>query len=108
MVWLVENGITLIDLIISGSLFGDPLVETLDGVTYEYRSIGEYWLIYSTPFLLQGRLVESWDAQGRPRNGTTVLGAVAAIARDQADNYNYGDMDSSRIHVAMTEDRKGE
>jgi len=53
-------------------IYGDPHVDTFDGVTVDYYAPGEYWLVKSTQIKIQGRY-----AQTRMTNGLSVTKQVA-------------------------------
>ena len=90
-----------------GGTSNDPIMVTMDGYKYAYRGIGEYWLIHSPNFLLQGRFVQALDTSGKKIEGASVMGAVAATARTKDGDYIYKDMQSSRIHIGVNNDRTG-
>ena len=77
-------------------LWGDPHIVTLDGLSYTYNGIGEYWLINGTDFSLQGRTVRAWNRQQQPADAS-VFGAFAMKDRK-----------SPQVHVEMNDDRTRE
>ncbi|KAI0239248.1 Sushi domain-containing protein 2 [Lamellibrachia satsuma] len=68
----------------SALLFGDPHIITIDGFQYTFNGLGEFWLIRSSDFQLQGRATKgqersrcwfnatSWTALAARTSGRTV------------------------------------
>ena len=45
-------------------------MKTLDGLSYTFNGLGEYWLIQSDKFALQGRTAKAIGKDGNPVNAT--------------------------------------
>ena len=82
--------------------WGDPHIQTRDGLNYTFNGVGEYWMVMSETFELQARFVRAWNASNQPSRTGTVFGAVAAQARYQESNALAS---SARVHVEMPRDR---
>jgi hypothetical protein len=74
---------------------GDPHIRTLDGLTYDYNGIGEYWLIKSTSFSMQARTIQALSSNGAAVNAG-YYGAMAVM-----------DVNSKRLHVELNSTRDG-
>ena len=64
-------------LILTGSWFGDPHILTLDGLKYTFNGLGEFTMIKSDSFTLQGRMVQATDNDGNLVSGTIFSAIVA-------------------------------
>lgn len=73
---------------------------TIDGLVYTYNGIGEYWLILSDTFELQGRMSQVLDANQVPRQAS-IWSAVAA--KDTSGNSGDGSstVSSVRFYAAL-------
>lgn len=60
-----------------GNLFGDPHILTLDGLSYTFNGLGEFTMIKSANFTLQGRMVQATDSDGDLAQGTVFSAFVA-------------------------------
>ena len=70
----------------------------MDGQSYDYNGIGEYWLIKSSSLHLQGRTVPVRDANGKLA-AASIFGAFAI----QVPKTKEHDM-SNRIFLQKTEE----
>jgi hypothetical protein len=80
---------------ITEGVHGDPHFTTLDGTTYDYNGIGEYWLIKSAVLAVQVRLVQAVDANNVPVSGSVVAACavqVPTVAQQSA---------TARVHVQL-------
>jgi len=61
-------------------MFGDPHIETLDGLKYTFNGHGEYWMVQEkssdTSFNLQARTTPAYNSNG-PLINATVFSAFA-------------------------------
>ena len=77
-----------------GWFFGDPHIQTVDGLQYVFNGYGEYFLLkpenMQEEFCLQARTMPVWDVDGNDQNATVF---VALAARDN---------DTTAIHVELT------
>jgi hypothetical protein len=62
---------------LTGHLLGDPHIFTLDGLQYTFNGLGEFTMIKSDNFTLQGRMVQAVNDDGQLVQGT-VFSAIAA------------------------------
>jgi sushi domain-containing protein 2 len=62
----------------AATLFGDPHFFTLDGLSYVFNGLGEYWLLKSAPFWVQVRTDFAWSSSNGTISNATVLSAIAA------------------------------
>lgn len=72
----IESLISLL-CILTGSLFGDPHILTLDGLEYTFNGLGEFTMIKVDNFTLQGRMVQAVDDDGELVQGTVFSAIVA-------------------------------
>ena len=89
---------------------GDPHILTVDGLRYDYNGLGEYWLVVSEVFSLQGRTLQGRDVDGNPTQ-TAVFGAFAA--KQEARTLDMGDggetvLASVKIFVELNQARDGQ
>ncbi|XP_067936855.1 mucin-like protein [Watersipora subatra] len=73
--------------------FGDPHIFTLDGFDYTYNPVGEFWMINSTEFKLQARMVQTVDESGELIQATQFQ--AVAMQSGTPDDL------SDRIHVEL-------
>ncbi|XP_070549842.1 uncharacterized protein [Ptychodera flava] len=68
-----------------GWMFGDPHLQTLDGLPYTFNGLGEYTLVIvdSGKFILQGRTVKAKYEDGNTTSAT-IFTAFAAKQRDSS------------------------
>lgn len=91
-------------------MFGDPHIKTIDGLPYTYNGLGEYWLVKSDMFDMQGRTSQAWDSNDQP-----VLASIfsAFSAQDKTDppvpvtTTRSPDVTvaSPRLHIALDQPR---
>ena len=60
----IDRRITPINVRVPALLFGDPHIITIDGFQYTFNGLGEFWLIRSSDFQLQGRTTKAKNDQG--------------------------------------------
>ena len=84
-----------------GLSYGNGHFTTLDGLSYEYNGIGEYWLIRSPALSVQARLVVAQNAAGS-NVSASIFGAFAIQVPAGT-----GQTLSDRVHVEMTNNRMG-
>ena len=84
-----------------GWMFGDPHITTLDGLSYDYNGIGEYWMIKSNIVNVQARTSTAWDTAGKPVSASVF--SAFAIQVPSGDSQTMSD----RVFVAMNEFRDG-
>ncbi|XP_067935630.1 mucin-like protein [Watersipora subatra] len=77
--------------------FGDPHIFTLDGFDYTYNPVGEFWLINSTEFKLQARMMQTLDESGELIQATQFQ--AVAMQSETPDEL------SDRIHVELNNNR---
>ena len=95
----------------AGIGFGDPHIKTLDGLDYTYNGLGQYILVKTAPFELQGRTIQVRDKDKNLVNAT-IWGAFAArdireiqtVVNDTATT----SLLSTTVHVELSEDRTSE
>ncbi|KAI0239247.1 hypothetical protein LSAT2_010015 [Lamellibrachia satsuma] len=65
--------------VIPARSFGDPHIITMDGLQYTFNGLGEFWLIRSDDFLMQGRATQAKTAEGDVTMATawTAIGMAA-------------------------------
>ncbi|CAH1789481.1 unnamed protein product, partial [Owenia fusiformis] len=65
--------------------WGDPHVRTLDGKTYTFNGLGEYWLIKTTDdyFTLQGRTSRALTSNGTATRATVFTAFAAKESSDE-------------------------
>ena len=71
---------------------GDPHILTLDGLSYTFNGLGEFTMIKSENFTLQGRMVQATDNDGNLVQATVISAIVAE------------DSTSGRVQFQMTAD----
>jgi hypothetical protein len=67
--------------------YGDPHVNTLDGLTYTFNGLGEYYLMKTTDdaFTLQARTQQAIDSQTGQATYATIYTGFAAAAGPLTD-----------------------
>ena len=87
---------------ILGPTFGDPHISTLDGQSYDYNGIGEYWMIKSPALYIQGRTEQAKDIYSKLVAGS-VFGAYAIQIPESANKTM-----SDRIFLRMGSSEESE
>jgi len=82
--------------------WGDPHIQTLDGLQYTFNGLGQYWMVKSDPFKLQTRTDRAWSSPGQVSELGTVFGAVAGQVMYEESGET---LSSARVHVEMSADR---
>ena len=82
-------------------MFGDPHITTLDGFSYDYNGIGEYWMIKSELLTVQARTAAAWDSSGNPVSASVF--SAFAIQVPEGINQTASD----RAFLEMNEHRTG-
>ena len=86
---------------ILGWMYGDPHLTTLDGFSYDYNGIGEYWMIKSEVLSVQTRTAAAWDTSGNPVSAS-VFSAFAVQVPESVNQTS-----SDRAFLEMNENRTG-
>ncbi len=81
---------------LTGWFWGDPHITTLDGKRYTFNGLGEYTLVTTRNFTLQGRTGRARDSNDQPTNATVFTAFAAA------------DINSDVLQVNLNPDRAGE
>jgi len=82
--------------------WGDPHIQTRDGLNYTFNGLGEYWMVKSESCELQARLVRAWNDTKLPSVTGTVFGAISGRVLYEESNVTTS---SARVHVEMPADR---
>ena len=82
--------------------WGDPHIQTLDGLEYTFNGLGEYWMVKSSGFELQARTDRAWNSTKQPSLTGTVFSAVSGRALYEESNMT---VSTARVHVEMPADR---
>ena len=88
-------------LLDTGNAFGDPHITTLDGLSYDYNGVGEFWMIRSSTINVQVRTVVALDGLGQPVNASVFAAYSVQVPSSGAEGQ------WNRIHVEMNSDRTG-
>ena len=83
-------------------MYGDPHITTLDGFSYDYNGIGEYWMIKSDLLNVQARTAAAWDSSSNLVRAS-VFSAFAVQIPEGLKNQT----ESDRALVEMNEYRTG-
>ena len=83
-------------------MHGDPHITTLDGFSYDYNGIGEYWMIKSGLLKVQTRTAAARDSSGNPVSAS-VFSAFAVQIPEGLENQT----ESDRAFLEMNEYRTG-
>ncbi|CAD5124766.1 DgyrCDS13030 [Dimorphilus gyrociliatus] len=73
---------------------GDPHIKTIDGKSFVFNGLGEYWMIKNDNFKIQVRTLKAWNNEKKEVDAT-IFGAVAVQYKD-----------TSRVTVVLNEDRQ--
>jgi len=82
--------------------WGDPHIQTQDGLNYTFNGLGEYWMLMSDSLQLQARTERAWNSTRQPSTSGTVFAAVTGRALYEESNTTAS---SARVHVEMPSDR---
>lgn len=65
--------------------FGDPHIRTIDGRTFVFNGIGEYWMIKDVDFQFQIRTIKGWNNDLEKKDiDATIFGALAVHYKNDA------------------------
>ena len=94
----------------SGNSGGDPHILTLDGLLYTFNGFGEYILIDTENFILQGRTIQAQNIDGDLINAT-IWGAFAMQGKMDLLAVVNGSVvtqtTTTRLHVELKSNLKG-
>ncbi|CAH1788959.1 unnamed protein product [Owenia fusiformis] len=80
--------------------WGDPHVRTLDGKTYTFNGLGEYWLIKTTDdyFTLQGRTSKALTSNGTATKATVF---TAFAAKEESSDQFYVELADNMVDLII-------
>ncbi|CAH1801127.1 unnamed protein product [Owenia fusiformis] len=80
--------------------WGDPHVRTLDGKTYSFNGLGEYWLIKTTDdyFTLQGRTSKALTSNGTATKATVF---TAFAAKEESSDQFYVELADNMVDMII-------
>ena len=91
-------------------ILGDPHITTSDGLLYTFNGLGQYDLIVSDTFHVQGRTIQATDIDGNAINAT-VWGAFATMGNlermVEVNGVAQPTSTSTKLHVQLSEDHQG-
>ena len=97
----------------TGWILGTSHIRTLSGEDYTYSGMGEYWLLRTPTFLLQGRTAQAGDKRGTPVPGTVYAAfsvqdlSKTEFTETQKTRAEVTTISSPRVHINMDDERTG-